>query len=95
MRKIAIANRSIIERARERGAAVMRETKKPIEDSQDAKDEAFLVQHSSRSSSAAVTLDQVREELSAMLDSARAGSKAVEPTPHFSARAEHRPSKTR
>jgi hypothetical protein len=62
------------------GIAVMRETKKQIEDSQDVRDEAFLQQHSSRSSSAEVTLDQVREQLAKMLEIARAETKAVDPT---------------
>ena len=59
----------------------MRKTEKPIEDSQDGRDEAFLVQHSRPPrSSATVTLDQVREELVKRLELARAGSKAVDPT---------------
>jgi hypothetical protein len=59
----------------------MHKTEKPIEDSQDAKDDAFLVQHSRPArSSAAVTLDQVREELAKRLELARAESKAVDPT---------------
>ena len=59
----------------------MRKTEKPIEDSEDVRDEAFLLQHSrSPRSSAAVTFDQMREELVKMLELARAGSKAVDPT---------------
>jgi hypothetical protein len=53
--------------------------KKPIENSQDVQDEAFLRRCSSRSSSAAVTLDQVREELVRLLELATAGAKAVDP----------------
>jgi hypothetical protein len=56
----------------------MRRIKKPIEDSQDVKDEAFLRQYSPRPSSAAISLDQVREELAAALETARAGTKAVD-----------------
>jgi hypothetical protein len=48
--------------------------KKPIENSQDVQDEAFLRRCSSQSSSAAVTLDQVREELVRLLELARAGA---------------------
>jgi hypothetical protein len=59
---------------------VMRETKKPIEDPQDGRDEAFLLRHSPRSNRAAVTLDQVREELVKMLAVSREGAKAVDPT---------------
>ena len=58
----------------------MHKTEKPIEDSQDARDEAFLVQHSSRSSSSAEILDHVREELVKMLELSRTASKAVDPT---------------
>ena len=59
----------------------MRKTEKPIEDSQDGRDEAFLMQHSRPPrSSATVTLDQVREQLVKMLAVSREGSKAVDPT---------------
>jgi hypothetical protein len=55
----------------------MRETKKDL---QDGRDEAFLLRHSPRSNRAAVTLDQVREELVKMLGVSREGTKAVDPT---------------
>jgi hypothetical protein len=58
----------------------MRKMKKPTEDSQDARDETFLQQHSSQSSSAVVGLDQMREELVKLLELARARSKAMDPT---------------
>jgi hypothetical protein len=59
----------------------MRKTKKPIEDLQDVRDEAFLQQHSQLPRrSTAVTLDQVREALAKLLEVAQAGMKAVDPT---------------
>ena len=57
----------------------MRETKKPVEDSQDVRDETFLLQHSSRPGSTS-SLDKVHEELSKLLELARAGTKAIDPT---------------
>jgi hypothetical protein len=58
----------------------MHKTEKPIEDSQDARDEAFLVQYSRPArSSAAVTLDHVREELGKMLELSQKSTKAVDP----------------
>lgn len=54
----------------------MRETKKDL---QDGRGEAFLLQHSSRSNSAAVSLDQVREELAKLMELAQAGAKATDP----------------
>jgi hypothetical protein len=56
---------------------VMRETKKDL---QNGRDEAFLLRHSPRSNSAAVTFDQVRKELVKMLAVSREGAKAVDPT---------------
>ena len=50
-----------------------------MENSQDVRDDAFLRQHSPRSSSAAMPLDQVREELAAALETSKAGTKAVDP----------------
>ena len=50
---------------------------KAKEDSQDVRDETFLLQHSTRPSSS--SLDQVREELVASLEISRVGSKAVDP----------------
>lgn len=55
----------------------MHKTEKPTEDSQDGRDEAFLLQHSSRPSTG--SLDQVREELVKMLELSRTGEKAVDP----------------
>ena len=52
--------------------------KKPTQSSQDVQDEAFLRRCSPRSSSAAVTLDPVREELAAALETSKAGTKAVD-----------------
>ena len=51
---------------------------KTKEDSQDVRDETFLLQHSSRPSSM-VSLDQAREELVASLEMSRVGSKAADP----------------
>jgi hypothetical protein len=60
----------------------MRKTKKQIEeDLQNARDDTFLLQHSQPTrSSAAVSLDQVREELVKMLAASHEGMKAVDPT---------------
>lgn len=55
-----------------------RETKKPLKALQEGRDETFLLQHSSRSSSAAVTTDQIREELARLLETSEAGTKAVD-----------------
>jgi hypothetical protein len=52
--------------------------KKPTEDSQDTKDEAFLRQHSPRPGSAATNLDQIRVELTVALETARTGTQAVD-----------------
>lgn len=61
----------------------MHKTEKPIEDLQDVRDEAFLLQHSqSPRSSAAVSLDQVREQLVRLLELAQAGREAVDPIAH-------------
>ena len=57
----------------------MRETKKPVEDLQDVRDETFLLQHSSRPSNT-TSLDKVYQELSKLLDKARVGTKAADPT---------------
>lgn len=58
----------------------MHKTEKQIEDLQDVRDEAFLLQHSrSPGSSAAVTLDQIRKALVKVLELSRAGKKAIDP----------------
>jgi hypothetical protein len=51
---------------------------KTIEDSQDVRDETFLLQHSARPSRI-VSLDQARDEIVASLEMSRVGSKAVDP----------------
>ncbi len=56
----------------------MRRAKKPTEDSQDVQDEAFLRQHSPHPSSAAISLDQVREKLVKELELAQAGAEAID-----------------
>ena len=60
---------------------MIHKTKKQIEDDlQNARDDAFLLQHSQPTrSSAAVTLDHVREELGKMLELSQKGTKAVDP----------------
>jgi hypothetical protein len=58
----------------------MRKSEKSSEILQDVRDETFLRQHSSQSSGAAVSLDEMRRELVRLLELARAGSKAIDPT---------------
>ena len=54
---------------------MMHETKKDL---QDGRDEVFLLQHSSQSNSAAVGLNQVREELVKRLELAQAATRATD-----------------